>query len=41
VVVVFLEGSPAYRGPFIAKLTRRAVRRLLPEPAKKPAAGGA
>ena len=41
VVVVFLEGRPAYRGPFIAKLTRRAVRRLLPEPEKKPAAGGA
>jgi len=42
VVVVFLEGRPAYRGSFIAKLTRRAVRRLLPKPeaAKKPAAGG-
>jgi hypothetical protein len=39
VVVVFLEGRPAYRGSFIAKLTRRAVRRLLPEPEaeKKPA----
>jgi beta-lactamase class A len=43
VVVVFLEGSPAYRGSFIAELTRRAVRRLLPEPGAepKPAAGGA
>lgn len=43
VVVAFLEGRPAYRGPFIAKLTRHAVRRLLPKPkvAKKPAAGGA
>jgi beta-lactamase class A len=42
VVVVFLEGRPAYRGSFIAKLTRRAVRRLLPEPgaAEKAAAGG-
>jgi len=41
-VMVFLEGRPAYRGSFIAKLTRRAVRRLLPEPEveKKPAAGG-
>jgi len=37
VVVVFLEGHPAYRGPFIAGLTRRAVRRWLPELA----AGGA
>jgi len=43
VVVVFLEGHPAYRGPFIAKLTRRAVHRLLPEPESepRPAAGGA
>ncbi len=41
VVVVFLEGRPAYRGSFIAELTRRAVRRLLPETVKKPAAGGA
>jgi beta-lactamase class A len=43
VVVAFLEGRPAYRGPFIAKLTRRALRRLLPEPqtAKKPAGAGA
>ncbi len=32
VVVVFAEGRPAYRGSFIAKLTRRAVRRLLPKP---------
>jgi hypothetical protein len=42
VVVVFIEGQPAYRGSFIAKLTRRAVRRLLPEPgaAAKAAAGG-
>jgi beta-lactamase class A len=42
VVVAFLEDRPAYRGPFIAKLTRRAVRRLLPEPeaAKQPAGGG-
>ena len=42
VVVVFFEGRPAYRGSFIAQLTRRAVRRLLPKPeaAKKPAAGG-
>jgi hypothetical protein len=41
VVAVFLEGRPAYRGPFIAKLTRRAVRRLLPEPdaEDEPAAG--
>ena len=41
VVVVFVEGHPAYRGSFIAKLTRRAVRRLLPEPgaAAKAAAG--
>jgi len=30
VVVVFLEGQPAYRGSFIAELTRRAVQRLLP-----------
>ena len=43
VVVVFLEGHPAYRGPFIASLTRRAVRRLLPEPktGRGPASGGA
>jgi beta-lactamase class A len=41
VVVVFLEGQPAYRGSFIAKLTRRAVRRLLPQPeAERKAAGG-
>jgi hypothetical protein len=42
IVVVFLEGQPAYRGSFIEKLTRRAVRRLLPEPgaAEKAAAGG-
>jgi beta-lactamase class A len=32
VVVVFLRGRPAYRGSFIAELTRRAVRRLLPAP---------
>jgi beta-lactamase class A len=32
VVVVFIEGRPAYRGSFIAELTRRAVRRLLPAP---------
>jgi len=32
VVVAFLEGSPAYRGSFIAMLTRAAVRRLLPAP---------
>ena len=31
VVVVFVEGRPAYRGDFIAQLTRRAVRRVLPE----------
>ncbi len=30
IVVVFIEGRPAYRGSFIAKLTRRAVGRLLP-----------
>jgi beta-lactamase class A len=30
VVAVFLEGQPAYRGSFIAELTRRAVERLLP-----------
>jgi beta-lactamase class A len=43
VVVVFLEGRPAYRGSFIARLTRRSVRRLLPEPEAEPkqAAGGA
>lgn len=29
VVVVFLEGNPAYRGPFIAKLTRAAVAEIL------------
>ena len=29
VAVAFVEGRPAYRGPFIARLTRRAVRRLL------------
>jgi hypothetical protein len=42
VVVVFIEGSPAYRGSFIAELTRRAVRLLLPEPggAEKPGSGG-
>ena len=42
VVVVFLDGRPAYRGPFIAELTRRAVRRLLPEleAEPKPTAGG-
>jgi hypothetical protein len=42
VVVVFLEGRPAYRGAFIAELTRRAVRRLLPEPEteNEPAVGG-
>jgi beta-lactamase class A len=32
VVVVFIRGKPAYRGSFIAELTRRAVRRLLPAP---------
>ena len=29
VMVVFIEGRPAYRGSFIAELTRRAVDRLL------------
>ncbi len=29
-IAVYLEGSPAYRGSFIARVTRRAVRELLP-----------
>jgi len=42
VVAVFIEGRPAYRGSFIAELTRRAVRRLLPasDSPDKAAAGG-
>lgn len=32
VVVVFIEGRPAYRGSFIAELTGQAVERLLPKP---------
>ncbi len=32
VVAVFIEGKPAYRGPFIAELTRRAIARVLPAP---------
>lgn len=35
VVAVFLEGRPAYRGSFIAKLTKAAVNRLLTTPASK------
>jgi len=31
VVAVFIEGKPAYRGSFIPKITRRVVRRLMPE----------
>ncbi|MDJ0847153.1 MAG: serine hydrolase [Myxococcota bacterium] len=32
VVAVFIEGKPAYRGPFIAELTRRSIARVLPAP---------
>jgi beta-lactamase class A len=32
VVVAFIEGKPAYRGPFIAQLTRRALHEVLTEP---------
>jgi beta-lactamase class A len=32
-IAVFVEGRPPYRGPFIAALARRVVRRLLPSPA--------
>jgi hypothetical protein len=32
VVVAFLEGRPAYRGSFIARLTRRALQEVMKEP---------
>lgn len=39
VIAAFVEGKPAYRGSFIAKLTRRLVQRVLPEPARQAKAG--
>jgi len=37
VVVAFIEGQPAYRGPFIAQLARHAVREVMKEPEAGPA----